>query len=139
MDNYEIKCESQYDDNVNDYRAISKFVWYQIRHMIKNDLQLGRIIKIDDFGILSVNENSRLLTAEEKIIIKRLIANDRDGIYRKHRFKDLDKKINSKKKYNEWFDEKAMNSFMQTIPTKEIFYNELVSLYYKIKDTHSNQ
>ena len=38
-----------------------------------------------------------------------------------------------------WFDEKAMNSFMQTIPTKEIFYNELVSLYYKIKDTHSNQ
>ena len=65
--------------------------------MIKNDLQPGRIIKIDYFGILGVNENSRLLTVEVKSIIKRLINNDRDGFYRKHRFKDLDKKINSKK------------------------------------------
>lgn len=38
------------------------FVWYQIRHMIKKDLKPGRIIKIDNFGILIVNENSRLLT-----------------------------------------------------------------------------
>ena len=44
MDNYEIECEREYDDNVSDYRAISMFVWYQIRHMIKNDLQPGRII-----------------------------------------------------------------------------------------------
>ena len=65
--------------------------------MIKNDLQPGRIIKIDYFGILGVNEISRLLTVEVKNIIKRLINNDRDRLYRKHRFKDLDKKINSKK------------------------------------------
>lgn len=138
MYNYEIACERQYDDKVWDYRAINRFVWYQIRHMINNDLQLGRIITIDKNGILSVNMNSRLLTDEEKNIINRLIANDRDGIYRIHRFKDLDEKLNSKEEYNKWFDEKAMNSFMQTIPTKKIFYNEPVSLYYKIRDSHSN-
>ena len=45
--------------------------------MIKNDLQPGSIIKIDYFGILGVNDNSRLLTVEAKNIIKRLINNDR--------------------------------------------------------------
>lgn len=138
MEDFKLQCENQYDDRLWDYRAINRYVWYQIKHMINNDLQLGRIIRIDDDGILRVNMNSRLLTDEQKHIIFRLISNERDGIYRIHRFKDLDKRLDDKEEYNKWFDEKAMNSFMQTIPTKEIFYSRPVSLYYKIRNSHSN-
>ena len=138
MEDFKLQCEKQYDDRLSDYRAINRYVWYQIRHMINNDLQLGRIIKIDKDGILRVNMDSRLLTDEQKDIIIRLIANERDGIYRIHRFKDLDARLENKDEYNKWFDEQAMNSFMQTIPTKEIFYSNPVSLYDKLRDSHSS-
>ena len=62
----------------------------------------------------------------------------RDGIYRIHRFEDLDKRLDDKEEYNKWFDEKAMNSFMQTIPTKEIFYTYPYELFRNIRDSHSD-
>ena len=138
MDNIRLKCESQYDDNLSDYRKVDRYVWFQIRQMLNNDLQLGRILKIDYNGILRVNMNSKILTDDQKEKVFRLISNLRDGIYRIHRFKDLDEKIDDKEEYNKWFDEKAMNSFMHTIPTKEIFYTSPVALYNSIKNTHSD-
>ena len=48
MEDLKLQCENQYDERLLDYRAINRYVWYQIRHMINNDLQLGRIIKIDN-------------------------------------------------------------------------------------------
>ena len=138
MKNFELPCEREYDDNLWDYRAINRYVWYQIRRMINDDLQLGRILKVDKDGILKVNMKSKLLTDEQKDKIFKLISNERDGIYRIHRFKDLDNKIDNKDEYNKWFDEKAMNSFMQTVPTKEIFYTYPVKLYRKLIDSHSD-
>ena len=138
MKDFKLQCEEQYDDNLYDYRSINRYVWYQIRHMINNDSQLGRIIKIDEDGILRVNNKSRLLTDEQKDIISRLISNERDGIYRIHKFKDLDTKLENKDEYNKWFNNQAMNSFMQTIPTKEIFYSKPAALYYKLRDSHSS-
>lgn len=138
MEDFKLLCEQQYDEKLWEYRAIDRYVWYQIRQMIHDDLQLGQIIRIDDDGILRVNMNSKLLTDEQKKYISRLIANERDGIFRIHRFEDLDKRLDNQDDYNKWFDEKAMNSFMQTIPTKEIFYSQPVTLYYKLRGSHSN-
>ena len=138
MEDIKIQCEKQYDDKLSDYRAINRYVWYQIRHMINDDLQLGRILRVDSEGILRVNWDSRLFTEEQKKAIFRLIANERDGIYRIHQFKDLDKKIDDKDEYNKWFDKKAMNSFMQTIPTQQIFYTYPYELFRNIKDSHSS-
>lgn len=137
MEKFILECEEQYDDKLSDYRAIDRYVWYQIKQMIDNDLQLGRIIKIDNNGILGVNTNSKLLTDEQKKYIDRLIGNERDGIYRIHQFKDLKRRLKSVNEYNKWLDEKAMNSFMHTIPTKEVFYNNPLEYYYHIKDLHS--
>ena len=138
MENYNLLYETQNKDQILDYRRINRYVWYQIRNMIKTDLQLGRILTIDNYGILRVNINSKLLTEEQKKTIEKLISYERDGIYVAHKFKDLDKKINSKEEYNKWFDEQAMNSFMHTIPTKEVFYSNPISLNYKLENSHSN-
>ncbi len=138
MEIFQLPCEKQYDNKLSDYRAINRYVWYQIRQMIKNDVQLGRIIKIDADGNLSVNMNSRLLTAEQKDTILRLLENQRSGIYRIHKFKDLDERLDDKEEYNKWFDEKAMNSFMHTIPTKQVFYTYPYELLREIRETHSS-
>lgn len=138
MENFELQCEREYADNVSDYRAINRFVWYQIRQMVDDDKKLGRILKVNSYGILEVNYNTRLLTEEQKNYISRLIANERDGIYLLHRFEDLKKKAKNLSEYNKWFDEKAMNSFMQTVPTKQVFYSEPRNLYYKLKERHSH-
>ena len=118
MEKFELPCEKEYDKDLFEYRAIDRYVWYQIRKMVEKDVQVGRILKIDNDGILRVNSKSRLITAEQKDTIGKLIANQRDGIYRAHQFEDLNEKITSQAEYNKWFDEKAMNSFMYTVPTK---------------------
>ena len=134
MENFELKCETEYDiETLSDHRALDRYVWYQIRNMVKDDLQLGRIIYIDWQGILSVNPNTKLLSDEQKKIASRLIRNQRDGIYRMHQFKDLDKEIKDRYTYRKWFEDEAMNSFMQTIPTKEVFYTQPQDLNLKLK------
>ncbi len=138
MENFELQCEKKYDDSLWDYRAIDRYVWYQIRSMINNKLQLGRILQIDRDGVLRVNMNSRLLNDEQKNQIFRLISNLRDGIYRIHQFVDLTEKIESKTEYNKWFDEKAMDSFMKTVPTKSIFYNHPWEVFMAMRDFHSS-
>jgi hypothetical protein len=137
MEKFELPCEKEYDKDLFEYRAIDRYVWYQIRKMVEKDVQVGRILKIDNDGILRVNSKSRLITAEQKDTIGKLIANQRDGIYRAHQFEDLNEKITSQAEYNKWFDEKAMNSFMYTVPTKEVFYSHPVKLYYKLVESHS--
>lgn len=118
---------------LSDHRALDRYVWYQIRSMIKNDLQLGRIINIDERGILGVNPNTKLLTEDQIKEVSKLINNHRDGIYRNNQFKDLDEPIKDRYSYRMWFENKAMNSFMQTIPTKEVFYTQPQDLNAKLK------
>ena len=134
MEKFILDCETDYDvETLSDHRALDRYVWYQIRNMIKDDLQLGRIIHVDKQGILRLNPNTKLLTDEQKETVFRLIANHRDGIYRMHQFKDLDEPIKDRYSYRQWFKYKAMNSFMQTIPTKEVFYTQPQDLNIKLK------
>ena len=139
MEKFILPCEKQYDNKFYDYIAIHRFVWYQIRKMINDDKQLGRILKVEHDGFLRVNMNTKLLTSEQKDYVARLINNERNGIYRIHRFKDLRERIDDKDEYNKWFDEKAMNSFMQTIPTKQVFYTYPEALYKNLKQNHSSK
>lgn len=139
MSIFELKCEEEYDDNLWEYRAIDRFVWWQIRNTIKNDEQLGRIIKVDENGFLRVNMKSRLLTTEQKNTIARLIANHRDGIYRIHGFRDLRKKIDDTDEYAKWFNKNVMDSFMYTVPTKDVFTSTPHEVYRKLDKSHSTE
>ena len=126
-----------YNEKQLEYRHINMFVWYQIRQMIDDNIELGKILIIDKDGFLRVNNDTDLLTDEQKDNIRRLLDNERQGIYILNRFKDLESKLKTNKEYNKWFDEVAMNTFMQTIPTKAVFYTFPRDLLYEIKGTHS--
>ncbi len=125
-------------DDLWELRHINRYVWYQIRQMINNDLQLGRIIKIDEDGVLRVNMNSKLIDEEQKHRLFELIAKERDGIYRNNQLEDLDHGLDSKEEYDKWFDDKAMDSFMYTVPTRDVFYTRPVNLFYKLRENHSH-
>lgn len=137
MENFRLPCETQYDNNLSQYRAIQRYVCYQIRNMVNSDLQLGRILTVNNQGILGVKRSTRLLTEEQKREAQRLINNYRDGIYLLHQFKDLNEKIESKDEYSKWLDEAVTNTFMHTIPTREVFFNDPDDAFFNLREKHS--
>ena len=134
MADFYLKCEEQFDKNVWEYKEINRFVWYQIDKLA--GLNLGKIITIDKDGLLDVNWDTVLLSDEQKEYLSRLINNERNGVYRNHKFEDLIERVKSPEEYNEWLENKAMNSFMHTVPTKEIFYNFPPDYLKKLCETH---
>lgn len=130
-----LKCETQIDNSVWYDRDIHRFVWYQIRKMAGSDINLGKILTVDE-GMLGVNYSTILLTDEQQRQVTRLINNLRDGLYHSHKFQDLDRKIDDSYDYGKWFKEQAMDSFLYTVPLRDIFYTYPPDLYRKLLRFH---